>query len=341
MIRFASQRRWFDIPDERKSHTHEIPRLGGVAIISATLISILLVAGPDTILHTRYFLAGLLILFFVGLWDDLQPVKPLVKLIGELIPVALLTFSARLPICEAFPEIQPYAWIEWPITIVVVFWAVNAFNLIDGINGLAGTLGMIALLALGLLDGIDSAYLAFSFAGALLAFLYYNFLKPRIFMGDSGSLPAGYFLAYGLTQFGNANSVEVWFPNALLAFSVMSLPLFDMARVFVIRIRQGQNPFLGDRNHLHHLLLETGLSHVGATLQLTLLTLLTGASVFLLIQLPLNNLQLLSFAITLMTLLPLGFTGILWLKVKKIRTIKAETSTKEFACPNPSPSSLL
>lgn len=341
MIRFASQRRWFDIPDERKSHTREIPRLGGVAIISATLISILLVAGPDTILHTRYFLAGLLILFFVGLWDDLQPVKPLVKLIGELVPVALLTFSARLPVCAAFPELLPYAWIEWPITIVVVFWSVNAFNLIDGINGLAGSLGLIALLALGLLDGIDSAYLAFSFAGALLAFLYYNFFSPRIFMGDSGSLPAGYFLAYGLTQFGTTNPVETWFPNAMLAFSLMSLPLFDMARVFVIRIRKGQNPFLGDRNHLHHLLLETGLSHVGATLQLTLLTLATGLAVFLLTKLPLTNSQLLGFSMLLMMALPMGFTGILWMKVKKIRSSKAETNTKEFVCPDPSPSSLL
>lgn len=340
MIRFASQRRWFDIPDERKSHTREIPRLGGVAIISATLISILLVAGPDTILHTRYFLAGLLILFFVGLWDDLQPVKPLVKLIGELVPVALLTFSARLPVCAAFPELLPYAWIEWPITIVVVFWSVNAFNLIDGINGLAGTLGMIALLALGLLDGVDSAYLAFSFAGALLAFLYYNFLRPRIFMGDSGSLPAGYFLAFGLTQFGNDTGIEFWFSDALLSFSLMSLPLFDMARVFVIRLRKGQNPFLGDRNHMHHLLLETGLSHVGATLQLTLLTLATGAVVFFIARMQWDNTQLMLATLLTIIALPLLFTAVLWFKVKKIRQQKAVSANNSYMCPNPSPSSL-
>lgn len=319
VIRFASQRRWFDIPDARKIHQPEIPRLGGVAIMGATLISILLVAGSDTILNTRYFLAGLLILFFVGLWDDLQPVKPWVKLLGELIPVGLLTWSTRLPLHTLFPEISWMPVLEWPATVILVFWSINAYNLIDGINGLAGSLGLLALLGMGTLDGKDSAYLCLATAGALLAFLYYNFLKPRIFMGDGGSLPVGYFLAFGLTRFGGESGDPEWPSHFFLAFSLMSLPLFDMARVFAIRVRNGKNPFLGDRNHLHHLLLESGLSHVGATLQLTLLALSTALLVGALQSLALPQSYLFASALIVMVAGPLLFTAVLWLKVRKIR----------------------
>ena len=322
MIRFASQRRWFDKPDERKLHTSEIPRLGGVAIMGSLIISILLVAGPDTILNTRYFLAGLLILFFVGLWDDLQPARPVIKLLGEVIPVALLTYSARIPLGELFPEIQWVNAIEWPFTIFITFWAVNAYNLIDGINGLAGTLGLIACIGMGITGSPDVYHLCISMAGALMAFLFYNFLKPRIFMGDGGSLPVGYLLAFSLTQLHSstpspADKIDI----ALTAISLMSLPLFDMARVFFIRIQKRKNPFKGDRNHLHHLLLETGLSHVGATIRLTLLSLGTALLVWLTSMLNYSTIASASIAVVTMMLTPMIFTAFLWSKVKRIRNL--------------------
>ena len=322
MIRFASQRRWFDKPDERKLHTSEIPRLGGVAIMGSLIISILLVAGPDTILNTRYFLAGLLILFFVGLWDDLQPARPVIKLLGEVIPVALLTYSARIPLGELFPEIHWVNAIEWPFTIFITFWAVNAYNLIDGINGLAGTLGLIACIGMGITGSPDVYHLCISMAGALMAFLFYNFLKPRIFMGDGGSLPVGYLLAFSLTQLHSstpspADNIDI----ALTAISLMSLPLFDMARVFFIRIQKRKNPFKGDRNHLHHLLLETGLSHVGATIRLTLLSLGTALLVWLTSMLNYSTIASASIAVVTMMLTPMIFTAFLWSKVKRIRNL--------------------
>jgi UDP-N-acetylmuramyl pentapeptide phosphotransferase/UDP-N-acetylglucosamine-1-phosphate transferase len=322
VIRFASQRRWFDKPDERKLHTSEIPRLGGVAIMGSLIISILLVAGPDTILNTRYFLAGLLILFFVGLWDDLQPARPVIKLLGEVIPVALLTYSARIPLGELFPEIQWVNAIEWPFTIFITFWAVNAYNLIDGINGLAGTLGLIACIGMGITGSPDVYHLCISMAGALMAFLFYNFLKPRIFMGDGGSLPVGYLLAFSLTQLHSstpspADKIDI----ALTAISLMSLPLFDMARVFFIRIQKRKNPFKGDRNHLHHLLLETGLSHVGATIRLTLLSLGTALLVWLTSMLNYSTIASASIAVVTMMLTPMIFTAFLWSKVKRIRNL--------------------
>lgn len=322
VIRFASQRRWFDKPDERKLHTSEIPRLGGVAIMGSLIISILLVAGPDTILNTRYFLAGLLILFFVGLWDDLQPARPVIKLLGEVIPVALLTYSAQIPLGELFPEISWISSIEWPFTIFISFWAVNAYNLIDGINGLAGSLGLIACIAMGVTGTPDVYHLCISMAGALLAFLFYNFLKPRIFMGDGGSLPVGYLLAFSLTQLKFSGPMqERQMDFALTAISLMSLPLFDMARVFFIRLQKRKNPFKGDRNHLHHLLLETGLSHVGATIQLTILSIGTAGLVWLSCSFS-NTIFVSTFiAISAMMLSPLFFTAFLWAKVKRIRNL--------------------
>ena len=177
VIRFAATRRLFDIPDERKIHSAEIPRLGGVAIMGALLISTLLIAGPDTLIHLRYFLAGLLILFFVGLWDDMQPVSPFIKLLGESIPIVLMSWFNRMPLHELAPDIAWLPGFEFPVTLFLAFWIVNAFNLIDGINGLAGSIGMIALIGMGIMGEPDIYHLSFSFAGALLAFLFFNFLK--------------------------------------------------------------------------------------------------------------------------------------------------------------------
>jgi UDP-N-acetylmuramyl pentapeptide phosphotransferase/UDP-N-acetylglucosamine-1-phosphate transferase len=293
--------------------------------MGSLIISILLVAGPETILNTRYFLAGLLILFFVGLWDDLQPARPVIKLLGEFIPVILLTYFARIPLSDFFPDCAWISTFEWPFTIFMTFWAVNAYNLIDGINGLAGTLGVIAMLGMGITGTPDVYHLCISMAGALMAFLFYNFLKPRIFMGDGGSLPVGYLLAFSLTQLNHTSLDIITLTDRLsiplTAFSLMSLPLFDMARVFFIRLQKKKNPFKGDRNHLHHLLLETGLSHVGATVQLTLLSLLTAAIVLSTFSLNLDPLVATILAISVMALIPLIFTAFLWRKVKRNRNL--------------------
>ena len=198
----------------------------------------------------------------------------------------------------------------------------NAYNLIDGINGLAGTLGLIACIGMGLTGTPDVYHLCISMAGALLAFLFYNFLKPRIFMGDGGSLPVGYLLAFSLTQLKfSGPKLEDQMDLALTAFSLMSLPLFDMARVFFIRLQKRKNPFKGDRNHLHHLLLETGLSHVGATIQLTILSLGTAGLVWLSCSFNSTIIVTTVIAISAMMLSPLFFTAFLWAKVKRIRNL--------------------
>lgn len=319
VIRFATRKRLFDIPDERKIHSEEIPRLGGTAIISALFISILLTSGPDTLIELRYFLAGLLMLFFVGLWDDMQTVSPLIKLLGESVPVLLITYFNRIPLHELFPQYEWVLTIEWPVTIFMSFWIVNAFNLIDGINGLAGSIGVLALLGMGYLGNPVMYQLSYSFAGALLAFLFFNFVKPRIFMGDCGSLPIGYTLAFGMSHLSFSNFDDAIILEPIIAIALMIVPLFDMFRVFVIRIFYGKNPFQGDRNHLHHLLLETGMSHVGATLSLIVLSLFSASMVIVFSHIEASNLiqYILSF---FGLLLPsFIFTLVLWRRVYRVR----------------------
>jgi len=319
VIRFASRRRWFDIPDERKIHDVQIPRLGGTAIISSLLISILLSSGPETLLELRYFLAGLLILFFVGLWDDMQPVSPLIKLLGESVPVILITFFNRIPLHEMFPQYEWIPALEWPFTLFLSFWIVNAFNLIDGINGLAGTIGILALTGMGILGNPLVYQLSYAFAGALLAFLFFNFVKPRVFMGDCGSLPLGYTLAFGMSHLCYQETSGLPADEPFLVLALMIVPLFDMLRVFVIRLYYRKNPFRGDRNHLHHLLLELGLSHVLATSLLAGLSLFTAGLVWLIFNSGIPAGMSTLFVLPSIVLPPLLFSGLLWIKVRKLR----------------------
>jgi UDP-N-acetylmuramyl pentapeptide phosphotransferase/UDP-N-acetylglucosamine-1-phosphate transferase len=319
VIRFASRRQWFDIPDERKIHNVQIPRLGGTAIISSLLISILLSSGADTLLELRYFLAGLLILFFVGLWDDMQPVSPLVKLLGESVPVILITFFNRIPLHSMFPQYEWIQALEWPVTLFLSFWIVNAFNLIDGINGLAGTIGILALTGMGILGNPVVYQLSYAFAGALLAFLFFNFVKPRIFMGDCGSLPLGYTLAFGMSHLCYQETSGLPADEPFLVIALMIVPLFDMLRVFVIRLYYGKNPFRGDRNHLHHLLLESGLSHVSATSLIALLSIITTGLVWMVFHSGIPASMMYSALVPALILPSLIFSGLLWLKVRRIR----------------------
>ncbi len=318
VIRFATRRKWFDIPDDRKIHSENVPRLGGVAIMGSFLIAILLSAGPDTLLYTRYFLAGLLILFFLGLWDDLQPVSPYIKLLGELLPVLLLTYSVRLPLSYFSQNLLLF---EWPATIFAVLWIINAFNLVDGINGLAASVGLVSLLGMAYLGQTDVSVVSLAFAGSLLGFLYYNFTRPKIFMGDGGSLPLGYVLAFCITRiFSDVLEYRTLDTgNVLTVVALMSLPLFDMVRVFFLRLIKGSNPFKGDRNHLHHLLLEAGCTHVWATLALVLLSLMMAVTTWFLqneIPFPAEKV-LVCFGI--ISLMPLFFTLAVWIRVRKIR----------------------
>jgi UDP-N-acetylmuramyl pentapeptide phosphotransferase/UDP-N-acetylglucosamine-1-phosphate transferase len=161
------------------------------------------------------------------------------------------------------------------LSIVVIVGIINAFNLIDGINGLAGSVGLIACLAWGswfwAVNDPAFAMIAFSLAGAIVAFLKYNFTPARIFMGDTGSLLIGTVCAILAIDFIETNHQFSAVPGLsfkagpAIATSVLILPLYDTMRVFVRRLAAGRSPFHPDKNHIHHLLLDSGLTHMQAT----------------------------------------------------------------------------
>jgi UDP-N-acetylmuramyl pentapeptide phosphotransferase/UDP-N-acetylglucosamine-1-phosphate transferase len=157
------------------------------------------------------------------------------------------------------------------LTIIVV---INSFNLIDGVDGLASSLGILSMLVFGIYFFIINqqayALLSFSMAGSLVAFLIFNHQPARIFMGDSGSLMIGLLNSFLVIKFINvANSPLVAVPvqsAVAVGFAILMVPLLDTLRVFSIRIFKGRSPFTPDRNHVHHLLLDRGLSHAAVTI---------------------------------------------------------------------------
>jgi UDP-N-acetylmuramyl pentapeptide phosphotransferase/UDP-N-acetylglucosamine-1-phosphate transferase len=172
---------------------------------------------------------------------------------------------------------------------------INAFNLIDGVDGLAGSLGLVScvLFALFFLVNHNFSYaiLGFSMAGALLAFLVYNFHPARIFMGDSGSMLIGIVNAVLLLKFINTGSTASDYPMPAapaIGFGILLIPLMDVARVFCIRIFQNKSPFSPDRNHIHHLLLNKGFSHATVTLVLLGISLLGALCSFIFRQININ-----------------------------------------------------
>ena len=228
-------------------------------------------------------LGATMILLFLGIKDDLVLLSPRKKFVGQIIAAAMVIFMTDLRIMS-FDGLLGIGELPYIASVVFTFFVfllvVNAYNLIDGIDGLAGAIGIIASLSFGIFFALNEqlflALVSFSLIGAVIGFLGFNFSKThKLFMGDSGSLFIGYLLAYqgiaflGVNESATASFVIAKAPILLLA--VLSFPLLDTLRVFIIRARQGRSPFSADRNHIHHRLLDIGLTHVQATLFIALI----------------------------------------------------------------------
>jgi UDP-GlcNAc:undecaprenyl-phosphate/decaprenyl-phosphate GlcNAc-1-phosphate transferase len=278
IIRIAKERRLYDAPNERSAHIEPTPSLGGIAIFAGTVCAIVLWTPMEAFGVLQYILAAFILIFLIGILDDLAPISPTKKLSGQLLVSIILAYKADVRITSLFgllgvhelPEMTSFA-----LSIVAIVGIINAFNLIDGINGLAGSIGLWACVLWGswfaFTDSPAMAVLAFSLAGAIVAFLKYNFTPAKIFMGDTGSLFIGMVCAVLAIKFIDMNmptlpEMPMRFNAApIVAIGVLIFPLFDTIRVFAKRIIQGKSPFSPDRNHIHHLLLNIGCSHTQAT----------------------------------------------------------------------------
>lgn len=285
IMTIAFKRKLFDEIDERKIHKGVVPRLGGFSFLPAFLFSFCLVIGCNLRLETAGFgeimnnvsvtifflVCALMLLYLVGIADDLIGVRYRAKFVFQIIAGLLIVISgSSIDSLHGFIGISalPDA-VSWIITIFLVLYVVNAINLIDGIDGLASGLSAIALMFYAFLfyQAGDYAYCLLSGAilGTLIPFFYYNVFGKaerhnKIFMGDTGSLTIGLTLAFLSIKVFNMTESSISHDENIfiLAIAPIFLPCFDVARVFVHRVKAGRNPFLPDNCHLHHKLLALG-----------------------------------------------------------------------------------
>lgn len=277
IIYVAKKKRLLDLPDnERKLHARIVPNLGGVGIFFAYIIVSSLFIDPAAFTKWTYISAASLVLFVTGIKDDLVALSPAKKFFAQATAAIITAHFADIRITSfhgVFGIGQLPGWFSYLFTIVGCMFVTNAFNLIDGIDGLAGSIGVLASTLLGgvlFLGGHQSeACMAFSLAGAIAGFLWYNVSPARIFMGDTGSLLIGFTLSllclmtvetYRLDS-GVHALIHAPQGTLIFALSVLFVPLFDTFRVFTTRALKGHSPFRADRTHLHHYLLDLGFSH--------------------------------------------------------------------------------
>ena len=277
IIRIALKKHLYDEPDERKSHSTPIPTLGGIAIFAGVIFSIILWTPFDVFGDLQYILCAFIIIFLIGAKDDISPVSPTKKLLAQIFASFILVFKANVKLTHMYGIFGIGALPEWgsiALSMFTILVIINAFNLIDGINGLSGSLAVIISATFGtwflLIDHVELAIVAFSLAGSVIAFLKYNFTPAKIFMGDTGALLIGLVCAILAIKFIEVNQDLKHMPYHIaaapaVAVAILIVPLFDTLRVFVTRIIRGHSPFHPDRRHIHHLLIDTGLTHMQAT----------------------------------------------------------------------------
>ncbi len=277
IIRVAEQKRLFDLPDGRKLHTRPIASLGGIGIFAGFLLACLLSISGKQNAEFSFFFASAIIIFFLGVKDDILVLSALKKFIGQLIATAIIVHFGDIRIDSMHGFLGVYQLpevISLLLSYTTIIVVINAFNLIDGVDGLAASLGIVTTSIFGLYflrAGMPSyGLLAFSMTFSLAAFLIFNFNPAKIFMGDSGSLLLGMVNAILVIKFITVADITAGsFPlqsSVALGFSILIVPLLDTLRVFSIRIYKGQSPFAPDKNHIHHLLLARGFSHSGVSL---------------------------------------------------------------------------
>ncbi len=282
IVKLANSLHLYDLPNSRKVHKLPIPRLGGVAFLPAVVIAIAVIAAFNERLemfpllkgvapqHYIAYIAGAMMLYILGIYDDVHGVGYKVKFLVQIFSAFLLCVSGLwIANMDNIFYIQhlPY-WIGMPLTVLFIVYVTNAMNLIDGIDGLASGLSTISCGVSMVLCIMTEKYLlamlATSFIGVLLAFFSYNVYgrKNKVFMGDAGSLTLGYTLSFVILHFWQKNPVwNPYFHNVgIVLLSTLVIPMLDVVRVMMSRLRDGRNPFLPDKNHIHHKLMRTGLS---------------------------------------------------------------------------------
>lgn len=342
LISFRKQ--LFDIPDERKIHQGVVPRLGGIAFKPVVFFSVAFLLGISQLFGYGELLDGILsesrtlafgfcaimILYLVGIADDLIGVRYRAKFIIQIC-CGLMVIGGGLWINDLYGLLYLHEipdWIGYILSIFAVVFIINAINLIDGIDGLASGLCGVAVLFYGvvflLMHEYIYAMLSFATLGVLVPFFYFNVFgnpikQKKIFMGDTGSLTVGMMiciLSLRMVHHFPSDLLEIQANPFILAYSPLIIPCFDVVRVYLHRVKNGKNPFLPDKNHIHHKMLAIGMRQRTAMITI----------VFLSVCFTLCNILLSRYMdVTLLLVLDVAVwtTGNLWL-TRRIRFIHSK-----------------
>ncbi len=311
IIRVSYKKGLMALPGERSSHKKRTPNLGGIAIFYS-VITLSSICAYELFSSYIFLFAAIIVLFFIGLMDDILVVAPDKKFYAQIVTALMISVGSNVRIGNFFGilgiEELPY-WFSIVFTVFIFIFLINAFNLIDGIDGLASGVAILACTAfiysfwrLGSIN-YPMIVLALTIIGSLLAFLWFNFSKKyKIFMGDTGSMIIGFLLSFMGIKFLNLFLLRSPFGIPLyhlqsapaIVIAILIIPIIDTISVSIMRIWKGHSPFKADKNHIHHRYLQLGLNHM----QVSIIMVLENAFIIIIAYfLRLINIHLLLFII--------------------------------------------
>jgi len=280
VIRIAKSKNLYNMPGERTSHDHPVPRLGGTIVFAGIILPVIIFSGENLPYELNNAIAGMVILFFIGIKDDVVSLVPYKKAVGQFLAACILVLPGNAIIIffdfpGRFENLDTVANVI--LSIFFIMALINSINFVDGIDGLASGVGILVSLILGIWFNFYSLFsysvLCFSIIGALCTFTYYNVFskKNKIFLGDTGSMLIGFLLSVLVIRFLNMSQTcistvcnsDFAIP---FAFALLFVPVFDSIRICLIRMYNGKSIFRADSNHVHHKVLKLTSSHLKASL---------------------------------------------------------------------------
>ena len=295
LIGVANHQKLMDKPNCRSSHKAVTPTLGGIAFYVSAILCLFFLQYFDDSAMGMNIIVALTILFMVGIKDDLMGLAARTKMVAQLLATTFLIFNADTHITNWHGfmgfTIVPL-WLNIGLSYLAMLAIINAYNLIDGIDGLAALLGITIFAVFGMVFYSLALYfyaiLALVSIGFLLAFLRYNLsTRKKIFMGDTGSMIVGFLIGMFTLRFlalspGNLTETNINPANLLLlVLAILFIPLLDVFRVVVIRLLHKKGAFTPDRNHVHHIFIELGWSHIQTSIFLTAYSIVIMGLLFL------------------------------------------------------------
>ena len=277
IIKIARMKNLVDVPNHRSAAKQIVPTLGGIAIYTGFRISQIISLDSYNVNELRYMSLAVLVMFIVGLKDDIVGVSARSKLAIQVAMAFYLVYFGNYYFTNLhgiFGIYQIDYVVGTLLSIIAIVGIINSINLIDGIDGLSSGIGILISVVFGILFLNNGDYIyamtCFCLTGSLIAFFLYNVFgsSNKIFMGDTGSLILGTIVALLVIHFNEFTSAQnqnsVGLPAISLA--IIIVPVIDTIRIFAIRLSQGKSPFTPDMNHIHHQMLRLTGNHLHSSL---------------------------------------------------------------------------